>query len=99
MEDIYHNPPIDRHSIKYCWEQFRKNKFRLKIDIEPLYQMIGIKYRSEDSLRLNHFPVLKLTQHNHLCINEPNEDKLICETNPFYKYSFTSVDVSHIDNL
>jgi len=98
IQEIYHNPPVDRHSIKYCWEQFRKNQFRLKIDIEPLYDMIGIQKNYSKSEK-NHLPILKLTQQNHLCITEPDEDNLFCETNPYYKYNFTSVDICHLDKL
>lgn len=96
IDDIYHHPPVNRHSIKYCWEQFRKNQFRLKINIETLYEMIGIQNISES--QNNPVPVLRLSQQNHLCIIEPEQDKLLCETNPYYKYSFTSVDVCNQDN-
>jgi hypothetical protein len=93
IQQIYDHPPVDRYSIKYCWEQFRKNQFRLKIDINKFYEMLGVDIVESDPKIQP--PVLKLTQQNHMCIVEPKDDSKLCQTNPYYKYNLTSV---HINN-
>ncbi len=107
ITDIY-NGKIkgDITSIKFYWEQFRKNGFRLRYNVDDLYVFLDIN----DKSILNKFPkktlqliqiyepnknVFYISNDHHLCAIEPKQSENQCRTNIYSKKSKDPRDLGY----
>jgi serine/threonine protein kinase len=88
----------DTTSIKFYWEQFKINAFKLRYHIEELYDIIGInldkikKQFPKETIDLIQSETPKkevyyISYDNHLCTIEPDKDAKECNTNIYSKVS------------
>lgn len=88
----------DTTSIKFYWEQFKLNGFKLRYHIDDVYSLLDIniqkikdKFPSEtiDLIKIDKpsKETLYISYDNHLCSIEPNEDDKECRTNIYSKIS------------
>ena len=96
----------DISSIKFFWKQFKINAFKLRYDINEIYNKLGINiqtikgkipestYQLIQNYHLNQ-DILYISYDNHLCIVEPDitEDK--CLTNVYSKISKDPRDLGY----
>ena len=88
----------DITSIKFYWEQFKLNEFKLRYDINKIYEILGINIKSS----AKEFPketieliqkdkpksdIFYISYDNHLCKIEPNDNDTECKTNIYSKIS------------
>lgn len=85
-------------SIKFHWEQFKLNGFKLRYHIDDVYSMLDINIQKiKDNFPSETIDLIKIDKpsketlyisyDNHLCSIEPNEDDKECKTNIYSKIS------------
>jgi hypothetical protein len=86
-------------SIKFYWEQFKKNAYKLRYNVNDLYTALGINinsvrnlFPSETIQMIQNNPkpnidILYVSNDNHLCIVEPSPGDAECKTNVYSKKS------------
>lgn len=87
----------DPDSMKFYWQQFKDNGFKLRYNIDKIYDMLGIDMKSiqgkipKETLELikirePYSEPLYMSRDNHLCIVEPDvKTETECKTNMFSK--------------
>jgi hypothetical protein len=96
--DIFYGKiKLDNNSMKFYWDQFKNNDFKIRYNIDYVYEMLGINMRTIQGqfpletlelikIREPYSEPLYMSKENHLCVVEPDvQRETECTTNVFSK--------------